>query len=39
MRKETRAEKIEREHKEMLEKLKARFIEGARHLPHNQPKG
>jgi hypothetical protein len=38
MTKETRREKFEREYKEMQARVLARHAEGARHLPHNQPK-
>jgi hypothetical protein len=39
MTKETRFEKMEREHREMLARVRARYIAGAAALPHNQKKG
>lgn len=36
MTKETRTQRMEREYQEMLARVKARFIEGAKALPHNQ---
>lgn len=36
MTKETRKERIERQHREMVQRVTARFIEGAKALPHNQ---
>ena len=33
---ETRKERIERQHREMLERLMKRHIEGAAALPHNR---
>ena len=39
MTKETRKEKFEREYKEMQARVVARHAEGAKRLPHNQPKG
>ena len=36
MTKETRKEKIEREHREMQARVLARFMAGARNLPHNR---
>ena len=36
MNKETRFEKMEREHREMVARVMKRYIEGAAALPHNQ---
>ena len=39
MTKETRAQRIEREHREMQARVLARYSAGAAALPHNQKKG
>ncbi len=39
MTRETRKEKIEREHREMVARLLSRYVAGAATLPHNQKKG
>ena len=36
MTKETRKERIERQHREMVARVMARYVKGAESLPHNQ---